>query len=38
MQGRKRDADIDNRLGDTGGKERVGCTGRGALTYIHHRV
>ena len=40
MQCSNADADIENRLVDTGvgGKERVGITERVALTYIQYHV
>ena len=38
MQGRKRDADVENGLVDMVGKGRVGRIERVALTYIHYRV
>ena len=38
MQGRNRDTDVENRPGDTGGREpeRVGRIESVALTYTHH--
>ena len=33
MQGRNKDADVENRLEDTGGKGKLGRSERVALTY-----
>ena len=38
LQGRRREADIQNGLWTQQGKERVGWPERVALTYIHHHV
>ena len=38
LQGRNREADMENRLEDTAGKERVGWISRVALRYVHYHV
>ena len=37
-KGRNRDADTEHRLGDTVGKERVGCIERIAWEHTHHHL
>ena len=38
MQGRNRDTDVENRLVDMVGKERVGLIERASLTHTHYHV
>ena len=38
LQGRNRNADIENELVDTGGKERVGWLARVAWKHMHHHA